>query len=424
MGFNSVCLLSLLLAPASALVAHTLPLRTRAPAVARAAPAEMMLGSRSFGQLRKSFKLPTLPKGFGRGGIIKGSDGGDGAPPSDGATASSGDSDDEPGPLVQAWKNYESLLDEKPLLMKALTSFTGFAIGDILAQLFIQKCDPFDWARLFRLASFGFFVHGTTSHWFYGMLDGKIPGTSAKVVFSKVFIDQVRAVTANKASLPATPPNSSPCIISHRRVSCCVCVCIQVLWNPCFGVMFFAYIGMLEAKGIQYVIDKTRNDLVNAVTGSWKVWPLAHTINFRFVPSSQRVLYINTIQVRSSTALLYHPHPFPPSSLPPPTSSTDRLQLLPLDPRIKERAEGVSWRAYNSRGEGRRWRRWWEAAKSMESRAGVERRRAGGRPHERRDTILKTVNSCGRGGYPHPQRVNTQSLRVVNELFFLASCEI
>ena len=55
--------------------------------------------------------------------------------------------------------------------------------------------------------------------------------------------------------------------------------------------------GMLEAKGIQYVIDKTRNDLINAVTGSWKVWPLAHTINFRFVPSSQRVLYINTIQI-------------------------------------------------------------------------------------------------------------------------------
>lgn len=33
------------------------------------------------------------------------------------------------------------------------------------------------------------------------------------------------------------------------------------------------------------------------VTGSWKVWPLAHAINFRFIPSSQRVLYINSIQV-------------------------------------------------------------------------------------------------------------------------------
>ena len=33
------------------------------------------------------------------------------------------------------------------------------------------------------------------------------------------------------------------------------------------------------------------------VFGSWKVWPLAHAINFRFIPSSQRVLYINTIQI-------------------------------------------------------------------------------------------------------------------------------
>ena len=38
-------------------------------------------------------------------------------------------------------------------------------------------------------------------------------GTSAKVVFTKVFID-------------------------------------QVLWNPIFGIMFFGYIGVLEAKGI------------------------------------------------------------------------------------------------------------------------------------------------------------------------------
>jgi len=92
------------------------------------------------------------------------------------------------------------------------------------------------------------------------MLDGKIPGTSAKVVFTKVFID-------------------------------------QVLWNPIFGIMFFSYVALLEAKGLAYVIDKTKNELLTQVTGSWKVWPLAHTINFRFVPSSQRVLYINTIQI-------------------------------------------------------------------------------------------------------------------------------
>jgi protein Mpv17 len=248
------------LCPSTALVVQP-ALRTAAPAASRVAQPQMMLGSRSIGRVIRSVKMPSFPTKGGRSGSIRGCDGGAGSPPTDsGASMSAPEPEDESNPFAMAWKGYEALLEEKPLLMKGLTSLTGFALGDILAQLFIQKTDPFDFARLFRLASFGFLVHGTTSHWFYDMLDGKIPGTSAKVVFTKVFID-------------------------------------QVIWNPIFGVMFFCYLGVLEAKGVQYVIDKTKNDLINAVTGSWKVWPLAHTINFRFVPSSQRVLYINTIQI-------------------------------------------------------------------------------------------------------------------------------
>jgi len=237
-------------------------LRAAVPATIRApAQPQMMLGSRSIGKAIRSMKLASFPKSFGsRGGIIRGCDGGDGKPPADGATPTPSEPEDSSNPLTALWRGYETFLEEQPLLAKACTSFVGFFTGDVLAQLFIQKNDPFDWARLFRLASFGFLVHGTTSHWFYGMLDGKIPGTSAKVVFTKVFID-------------------------------------QVLWNPIFGIMFFCYLGILELKGIGYVIDKTKNDLFNAVTGSWTVWPLAHTINFRFVPSNQRVLYINTIQI-------------------------------------------------------------------------------------------------------------------------------
>ena len=249
-----------------ALVAHAPVFRTTAP-VARmpiiAANPQMAMGKGpSFGGFNlRSFSVPKIP-GFGKGagGMGRGADGGDGGSGTGDAQMSAGDDDDSSNPLSNVWKQYEELLDEKPLLMKALTSFVGFALGDILAQIYIQKSDPFDFKRLFRLASFGFLVHGTTSHWFYGMLDGKIPGTSAKVVFTKVFID-------------------------------------QVLWNPCFGVMFFSYVALLEAKGIQYVVDKVQNELLTSVTGSWKVWPLAHTINFRFIPSSQRVLYINTIQI-------------------------------------------------------------------------------------------------------------------------------
>lgn len=36
----------------------------------------------------------------------------------------------------------------------------------------------------------------------------------------------------------------------------------QVLWNPIFGIMFFSYVACLEWKGIDYVVEKTKNELM------------------------------------------------------------------------------------------------------------------------------------------------------------------
>ena len=184
-----------------------------------------------------------------------GGNGGNKKPPTKLGASDDDDEDEDKG----LWQKYESALEARPLLVKGLTSFTGFTIGDLLAQFFIEKKE-YDPLRTLRLASFGFLVHGTTSHWFYGILDGRIPGTGAGDVALKVFID-------------------------------------QVLWNPIFGIMFFSYMGIFEGSGVGGTIQKIKNDLLTQVTGSWTVWPIAHAINFKYIPSDQRVLYINTIQI-------------------------------------------------------------------------------------------------------------------------------
>ncbi|CAN0157477.1 unnamed protein product [Pylaiella littoralis] len=159
------------------------------------------------------------------------------------------------------WAAYNKALAAQPLLVKAMTSFTGFTIGDILAQKFISPEDDYDFMRTLRLGSFGALVHGPTGHYFYGMLDAKLPGTKPMTVVSKVAID-------------------------------------QTIWNPIFGVMFFTYLGLAEGKSFDDIQKKIKNDLATAVMGSWTVWIPAHTVNFKFVPTSQRLLYINTIQAR------------------------------------------------------------------------------------------------------------------------------
>jgi len=159
------------------------------------------------------------------------------------------------------WAKYNALLEAQPLLTKALTSLTGFSVGDILAQSFIEgKGKPYDPMRTIRMGSFGFLLHGTTGHYFYGFLDSKLPGTKPVTVATKVAID-------------------------------------QTIWNPIFGLMFFGYLNLCEGKSFNDYTNKIKSDLKTAVMGSWAVWVPAHTINFAFVPPSQRLLYINTIQI-------------------------------------------------------------------------------------------------------------------------------
>ncbi len=154
--------------------------------------------------------------------------------------------------------SYQKALDDKPIFTKACTSGIGFAVSDVLTQLFIEKMD-FDLKRLVKMASFGFLLHGTTGHFFYNFLDGKLKGTDPLTVAAKVAID-------------------------------------QTCWAPVFMVMFFSY--MMVFEGTPDLIEaKIRQDVFTAVKGSWMTWIPAHTINFAFVPSDMRLLYINTIQI-------------------------------------------------------------------------------------------------------------------------------
>lgn len=163
--------------------------------------------------------------------------------------------------MASLWARYNKLLDAQPLLTKCLTSLTGFTAGDVLAQSFIESGDkPYDIMRTIRMGSFGLLFHGSTGHYFYGFLDSKLPGTKPVTVASKVFID-------------------------------------QTIWNPIFNICFFGYLTACEGKSFTDYTKKLEADLKTAVMGSWAVWVPAHTINFAFIPPSQRLLYINTIQI-------------------------------------------------------------------------------------------------------------------------------
>uniref|UniRef100_A0A7S1G146 Peroxisomal membrane protein MPV17 n=1 Tax=Corethron hystrix TaxID=216773 RepID=A0A7S1G146_9STRA len=163
------------------------------------------------------------------------------------------------GGAVPGWAAYNEALDKKPLTAKALTSLVGWALGDFLAQTFIGNA-PFDLTRFITLSAFGFLYHGPSGHYFYNWLDSKITGTKAKAVFSKVAID-------------------------------------QLFWCPIFMTIFFTYLGVCKGDGLAAIGDKIKADLLTACQGSWKVWPLVHAVNFKFISTKHRLVFINGVQI-------------------------------------------------------------------------------------------------------------------------------
>lgn len=163
------------------------------------------------------------------------------------------------GGAVPGWAAYNDALEEKPLLTKALTSLVGWCLGDLLAQLFIVG-GPINVKRLITLSVFGFIYHGPSGHYFYNWLDSKIPGNDAKTVASKVAID-------------------------------------QIIWCPLFMTVFFTYLGLVAGDSFSTIGNKIKSDLLTAVQGSWKVWPVVHAVNFRFISTKHRVAFINAIQI-------------------------------------------------------------------------------------------------------------------------------
>jgi protein Mpv17 len=149
---------------------------------------------------------------------------------------------------------------------KTVSLFAGFPNHPIRIcrlchyhQVFIVG-GPIDYMRLATLSSFGFIYHGPSGHYFYNWLDEIIPGTEAVHVFSKVAVD-------------------------------------QLFWCPIFMSVFFTYLGLVNGDSFATIGNKIKTDLFNACQGSWKVWPMAHFINFKFVSNKWRIPYINAVQI-------------------------------------------------------------------------------------------------------------------------------
>lgn len=61
--------------------------------------------------------------------------------------------------------------------------------------------------------------------------------------------------------------------------------------------VFFSYLGLVNGDSFSIIGSKIKNDLLAACQGSWKVWPIVHAVNFKFISTKHRLIFINGVQV-------------------------------------------------------------------------------------------------------------------------------
>jgi Mpv17 / PMP22 family len=149
--------------------------------------------------------------------------------------------------LSEAWDAYNSALESDPLLVKSITAAVILGLGDFAGQA-VEKVRSgadrdVDFARAARFAFFGLVLQAPWNHFYYLLLDGRIP--------------------------PTEEPFSSTNILK---------VCIdQFIQAPIFTVLIFAFLGALEGKSLEDIKKQLQNDYPETIVANCKsslVWKI------------------------------------------------------------------------------------------------------------------------------------------------------
>lgn len=147
------------------------------------------------------------------------------------------------------------------------------AVGDTVQQTREIIKDPKksrDWQRTGRMFVVGVCL-SPVDHYWYIWLDRVLPSASIRTAVKKVLIEQILA-------------------------------------SPILSALFFMGIGSLEGQALNESLNEFRSKFWELYKAEWCVWPPAQIINFYFLPTKYRVMYVNFITLGWDVYLSYLKH--------------------------------------------------------------------------------------------------------------------
>lgn len=215
-----------------------------------------------FRQMGRDWIKVSAVDGGGTGGFSGGF--GDGS--SGGGDGGGGDGESKWSLL--SW--YLALLENHPVLTKAVTSALLNLVGDLICQLLIDKVPSLDLKRMFLFTFLGLALVAPTLHFWYLYLSKLVTTPGASGAFLRLVID-------------------------------------QFIFAPTFVGVFLSALLTLEGRPSQ-VMQKLQQDWFSSVLANWKLWIPFQFLNFLIVPQQFQVLAANFIALIWNVILSYKAH--------------------------------------------------------------------------------------------------------------------
>lgn len=177
---------------------------------------------------------PLLPMQAAGGGGAGGSGGKKGY--------SSGDSSGDSGGL---WGSYNKLLQQYPLLVKAITTALLSAVGNLICQFGVEGKSELDWKRFNTFTALGFVWVAPCLHFWFGALNRIVTSSGNSGALMRMALDQLG-------------------------------------FAPLFISSMIAILSGLDGKSVDQCVAVVKRDLPDAIKANWALWVPAQFINFRW----------------------------------------------------------------------------------------------------------------------------------------------
>ncbi|KAF8565111.1 hypothetical protein P879_08404 [Paragonimus westermani] len=156
------------------------------------------------------------------------------------------------------WKKYLDLLNRKPLVAHAISTSLLMASADLLSQKVIEKKVNFDFNRNKNFWIVGALFLGPALSKWIRVISSSFSGTATVKVVKMLLAD-------------------------------------QLLFTPPILLGVVSSLGLLRGYSIPQLKQHLSDHYWTILFMNYKIWPLAQSINFFFMPLQFRVLYINFV---------------------------------------------------------------------------------------------------------------------------------